>query len=130
MRRFLARVTVPDDGSSCPMMMRNSVVLPIPFGPTSASRAPFATEKVTPAKRSSAPKDFEREFTAMSDMIVYVGAQRNGLWSKGLAVLRCALQVIAPQNYTARYFHQKTAVIHRRFKSIDCQIITRFLSGN
>lgn len=70
MRRLLARVTVPDEGSSSPIRMRRSVVLPMPLGPTSASRAPFATEKETLAKRSSAPKDFEREFAVMRDIIV------------------------------------------------------------
>src|SRR5687768_16980640 len=68
MRRFLARVTVPKEGSSCPMRMRRSVVLPIPLGPTSARRAPFATEKDTLAKRSSAPKDLEREFAIIRDI--------------------------------------------------------------
>jgi len=38
--------------------MRRRVVLPMPLGPTSASRAPFATEKDILVKRSSAPKDF------------------------------------------------------------------------
>src|SRR5262245_34208096 len=69
MRRFFARITVPDEGSSCPIRMRHKVVLPIPLGPTSASRAPFATEKVTPEKRSSAPKDLERELTVISDIV-------------------------------------------------------------
>src|SRR5512133_4059470 len=72
MRRFLARVIVPPEGSSCPMMIRRRVVLPMPLGPTSASRAPFATEKVTPAKRSSAPKDLEREFTVIRDIMTDV----------------------------------------------------------
>jgi hypothetical protein len=39
------------------MRIRNKVVFPIPFGPTSASRAPLATENVTPENKSSAPKD-------------------------------------------------------------------------
>src|SRR5215207_3575678 len=69
MRRLLARVIVPDEGSSCPIRMRNRVVLPIPLGPTSASRAPFATVNETPANRSSAPKDLEREFTVISDIV-------------------------------------------------------------
>ncbi len=68
MRRFFARVIVPEEGSSWPMRIRSRVVLPIPFGPTSASRAPFATEKDTLAKRSSAPKDLEREDTVINDM--------------------------------------------------------------
>jgi hypothetical protein len=41
----------------------------MPLGPTSASRAPFATEKETLAKRSSAPKDLEREDAVISDMV-------------------------------------------------------------
>src|SRR5215216_916753 len=69
MRRLRVRVTVPEEGSSCPMRMRRRVVLPMPFGPTSASRAPLVTEKDTLAKRSSAPKDFEREFTVMRDIL-------------------------------------------------------------
>ena len=69
MRKLLARVTVPDDGSSCPMRMRRRVVLPIPLGPTRARRAPFATEKDTLAKRSSAPKDLERELAAIRVMV-------------------------------------------------------------
>ena len=69
MRRFFARVTVPDEGSSSPMRIRNRVVLPIPLGPTSASRAPFATENVTLEKMSSAPKDLERELTVISDIV-------------------------------------------------------------
>src|SRR6266508_5236870 len=69
MRRLLVRVTVPEEGSSSPMRIRKSVVLPMPLGPTSASRAPFAIEKDTLAKRSSAPKDFEREFAVMRDII-------------------------------------------------------------
>src|SRR5215210_2222480 len=71
MRRLRVRVTVPEEGSSCPMRMRKRVVLPMPLGPTSASRAPFATEKDTLAKRSSAPKDLEREFVVMRDIILY-----------------------------------------------------------
>src|SRR5512134_257862 len=69
MRRLLERVTVPEEGSSCPIRMRRRVVLPMPLGPTSASRAPFATEKEILAKISSAPKDFEREFAVMRDMV-------------------------------------------------------------
>src|SRR5215212_6723048 len=69
MRRLLVLVTVPEEGSSCPMRIRRRVVLPMPFGPTSASRAPFVTEKDTLAKRSSAPNDFEREFAVMRDII-------------------------------------------------------------
>jgi hypothetical protein len=34
-----------------------------------ASREPFATEKVMPAKMSVAPKDFERLETEMRDMV-------------------------------------------------------------
>ena len=100
MGRFLARVTVPLDGSSCPIRMRNRVVLPMPLGPTSASRAPLATVKVIPAKRSSAPKDLEREFTVMSDIVDYVGAQQDDFSSSGLAIIRCARtmdSVIAPR---------------------------------
>jgi len=44
--------------------------LPMPLGPTSASRAPFATVKVTPEKISSAPKDLEREETVISDIVI------------------------------------------------------------
>src|SRR5574339_86555 len=72
MRRLLVRVTVPEEGSSCPIRIRRRVVLPIPLGPTSASRAPFATEKETLAKRSSAPKDLESELTEMSDMVIAI----------------------------------------------------------
>src|SRR5258707_15227744 len=75
MRRLLARVTVPPDGSSCPMRMRKRVVLPMPLGPTSASRAPLATVNETPAKRSSAPKDLEREETVMSDIFMSIQFQ-------------------------------------------------------
>src|SRR5512143_1812324 len=74
MRRLLARVTVPPDGSSCPIRMRRRVVLPMPLGPTSAKRAPLATENVTPEKRSSAPKDLERELTVISDIFLCLGA--------------------------------------------------------
>ena len=72
MRTFLARVILPEEGSSWPIRMRRRVVFPIPFGPTSASRAPFATEKETFVKRSSAPKDLERELTEMSDMVIAI----------------------------------------------------------
>ena len=75
MRRLLARVIVPEEGSSPPMRIRRSVVLPIPFGPTSARRAPFATEKDTLAKRSSAPNDFEREFAVMRDIDLVASIQ-------------------------------------------------------
>jgi hypothetical protein len=87
MRRLLARVMVPEEGSSSPIKMRRSVVLPIPLGPTSASRAPFATEKDTLAKRSSAPKDLEREFALMRDILTlncppnYKARERPGLKS-------------------------------------------------
>ena len=46
-----------------------SVVLPIPFGPTIAMRAPLDTVKDTPLKISVGPYDFESELTVMSDMI-------------------------------------------------------------
>ncbi len=69
MRRLLARVIVPAEGSSSPIRMRKRVVLPMPLGPTMASRAPFATENVTPENKSSAPKDLEREETVIRDMV-------------------------------------------------------------
>jgi hypothetical protein len=45
-----------------------SVVLPIPFGPTIAMRAPLATLKETPLKISVGPYDLESEVTVRSDM--------------------------------------------------------------
>jgi hypothetical protein len=42
----------------------------MPFGPTNARRAPLATVKETPAKRSSAPKDLEIDETVMRDIIM------------------------------------------------------------
>ena len=46
-----------------------SEVLPIPFGPTIAMRAPLATLNDTPLKISVGPYDFESELTVMSDMV-------------------------------------------------------------
>jgi hypothetical protein len=48
--------------------MRMSEVLPIPFGPTIAMRAPLITEKDTPLKISVGPYDLESELTVKSDM--------------------------------------------------------------
>lgn len=45
-----------------------SEVLPIPFGPTMAMRAPLATVKDTPLKISVGPYDFASELTVRSDM--------------------------------------------------------------
>ena len=45
-----------------------SEVLPIPFGPTMAMRAPLATVNDTPLKISVGPYDFASELTVMSDM--------------------------------------------------------------
>jgi hypothetical protein len=45
-----------------------SVVLPIPFGPTMAMRAPLTTENDTPLKISVGPYDFASELTVKSDM--------------------------------------------------------------
>src|SRR4030042_5624216 len=68
MRSDLARVTLPEDGASSPTRMRSSLVLPIPLGPMSASRAPRATEKETSRKISSAPKDLERDAAVIRDI--------------------------------------------------------------
>jgi len=45
-----------------------SVVLPIPFGPTIAMRAPLDTVNDTPLKISVGPYDFASELTVMSDI--------------------------------------------------------------
>src|SRR5262245_64803494 len=42
-------VTVPDFGTTSPAIIRTSVVLPAPFGPTSATLAPSATRNETSA---------------------------------------------------------------------------------
>ena len=58
MRKLLVRVIVPPEGSSSPIRMRKSVVLLMPLGPTMASRAPLATENVTPENKSSHAEGF------------------------------------------------------------------------
>ena len=44
--------TVPDVGASSVLMIRNSVVLPPPLGPSMANRSPDATEKLRPRNDS------------------------------------------------------------------------------
>src|SRR5512140_3746751 len=75
----LGRVTLPEEGSSTPIKMRSSVVLPMPFGPTSAKRAPLAMENETPWKRSSAPKDLEREIAVIRDIECYPPRQASAV---------------------------------------------------
>src|SRR6185503_21358549 len=90
MRRFLAHVMLPLEGSSCPMRIRNKVVLPMPLGPTSASRAPLATEKETPEKISSAPKDLEREETVIRDIVKGNQELVTPALAPGASVCNCA----------------------------------------
>ena len=49
----------PDVGVSRPAISRRSVVLPHPDGPRSVTVSPSATSKVTGARASSDPNDFE-----------------------------------------------------------------------
>ena len=44
-----ARSTVPEMGVSSPASVRSSVVLPPPFGPTSATTSPLLPSSVTPS---------------------------------------------------------------------------------
>src|SRR5215475_14730222 len=49
----------PASGSSSPASRRSSVDLPAPFGPTSPIRARGGTTRLTSARTTSAPYDFE-----------------------------------------------------------------------
>ncbi len=46
----------PDDGESAPVIRLTSVVLPAPFGPISARRAPRSSVRLTSCVTCSAPK--------------------------------------------------------------------------
>ena len=59
-----------------------SEVLPIPFGPTMAMRAPLTTEKDTPLKISVGPYDFASELTVISDMIFQLYKVLHNLLNK------------------------------------------------
>ena len=50
----------PEVIDSSPAIMRNSVDLPQPDGPTSTTKAPSAMSIDTPCSTSVAPKDFRR----------------------------------------------------------------------
>src|SRR5258708_29905829 len=57
---------VPDDGLLRPDSKRSRVVLPEPFGPSSARLVPRATEKLTSRSAGRSPKTFPSPFTAIS----------------------------------------------------------------
>ena len=58
------RVTSPASGRSRPAMMRSSVVLPQPDGPSRATTVPGATSRSTSWSTSTAPKRFSIPVTA------------------------------------------------------------------
>ena len=51
-----SRVMTPREVVISPVMRRKSVVLPVPFRPTTPQRSPAATVKVTSEKMVVAPK--------------------------------------------------------------------------
>ena len=51
-----SKMTVPADGLSWPHMQLNSVVLPAPFGPTSPTASPAATDSDTSRNAANPPK--------------------------------------------------------------------------
>src|SRR5215510_8433266 len=104
MRRLFARMTVPDDGSSSPIRMRNKVVLPMPLGPTNASRAPLATENETPENKSSAPKDLESELTVISDIIVEVFDSQSYLITNRVADWAGKVSTPSAENFCKHRF--------------------------
>ena len=55
--RLPSIATSPEVASSRPAMMRRSVDLPQPEGPTKTQNSPSATERSTPLITSVAPKD-------------------------------------------------------------------------
>src|SRR5208283_317137 len=82
------RSTLPEKSASKPAMMRKSVVLPHPEGPTSAPASPRATAKrksaMTFVFRPSAPKNsFEAMSTSSSILSPARDAPLEGLHDKG-----------------------------------------------
>src|SRR5574341_146673 len=100
MRTPLERLTFPDEASSSPTRMRRSVVLPTPFGPTNASRAPLATAKVMALNKSNAPKDLEREETVMRD--IYYLLVRFSLSESQLVGLDSIYRWILSRSFSSR----------------------------
>src|SRR4051794_1615664 len=73
-----ARLIVPDSIGSLPTMVRISVDLPDPFGPTTAVTSPSASVRSRPEKRVRAPKATSRpEMVRVDDM--------GGPWMVGRA---------------------------------------------
>src|SRR6266581_5721192 len=60
-----SKATSPVSGQSRPAMIRSSVVLPEPDGPSSASNSPSATFKSTPSSAVNAPNVLVRCLTSM-----------------------------------------------------------------
>src|SRR5947209_4892168 len=69
MRVPRARCTSPVEGGCRPAMIRNSEVLPMPFGPTNPTRAPWGSPKLISEKMSRAPKERPRPDALRMDMI-------------------------------------------------------------
>src|SRR5262245_25916614 len=67
--------TVPTSAVSRPLMMRSSVVLPDPDGPSSASRLPSATSRLTLSSATNEPKRLVRLRTTM--LIKKLSAERG-----------------------------------------------------
>src|SRR4029077_15924848 len=60
-----SNATSPASGQSSPAMIRSSVVLPDPDGPSSASNSPLATLRSTPSRAANAPNFLTRLLTSI-----------------------------------------------------------------
>ena len=56
----------PESGFSCPVIMRNSVVLPAPFGPMTPTMPPGGSLKLRPSIRRRSPNPFVRSSKSMT----------------------------------------------------------------
>src|SRR5262245_47659844 len=59
-----SNVIVPDTGGTTPLIVLNRVDFPAPFGPTSVTKRPSGTDRVTSVRARKPPYATERLFTS------------------------------------------------------------------